>query len=79
MKVEIITPEKIVYNHECYAVQARSNDGLFEIMDNHAPMLAAIDGGKIKILEQKDAEPKFFNASKGVMEVKDNLVKILLI
>ncbi|MDR2512149.1 MAG: F0F1 ATP synthase subunit epsilon [Bacteroidales bacterium] len=79
MKVEIITPEKIIYSRECYAVQARSNDGLFEVMDNHAPMLAAIDGGKIKILEQKDTTPKFFNASKGILEVKDNLVKILLV
>jgi F-type H+-transporting ATPase subunit epsilon len=79
MKVEIITPEKIIYSNEAYSIQARSNDGLFEVMDKHAPMLAAIDGGKIKIVEQKDAEPKFFNASKGVMEVKSNLVKILLV
>jgi F-type H+-transporting ATPase subunit epsilon len=78
MKVEIITPEKIIYSNEVYAVQACSNDGFFEVMHNHAPMLATINGGKIKILEQKNTEPKFFNASKGVMEVRDNFVKILL-
>jgi F-type H+-transporting ATPase subunit epsilon len=79
MKVEINSPEKNIFSGDAYLVQAKSKDGLFEIMDNHAPMLAAIDTGKIKILEKKDGEAMFFETEQGVLEVKDNLVKILLI
>lgn len=48
MKIEIITPDKRLYNGDTDLVQLPGIDGLFEILNNHAPMIAALGAGKIK-------------------------------
>ena len=49
MKIEIITPEKRLFEGEADLVQLPGIDGLFEILKNHAPMIAALGKGRVKI------------------------------
>ena len=49
MILEIITPNKAIYNGEAKAVQLPGKDGLFQILDNHAPIIAALKKGSIKL------------------------------
>ena len=48
MKIEIITPEKRLFEGEADLVQLPGIDGLFEILNNHAPMISALGKGKGK-------------------------------
>ena len=49
MKLEIITPERHLFDGEADLVQLPGTDGLFEVLNNHAPMIAALGSGNVKI------------------------------
>jgi len=76
MNLEIITPDKTVFTGEVDLVQLPGIDGLFEILNNHAPMIAALGKGRIKIM---DAEKKlqYFEIKGGMLEVLENKVLVL--
>jgi F-type H+-transporting ATPase subunit epsilon len=76
MNLEIITPDKTIYSGEVQLVQLPGLDGLFEILNNHAPMIAALGKGKVKIQEQ-DKKNQFFEINGGILEVLHNKVLIL--
>jgi F-type H+-transporting ATPase subunit epsilon len=76
MLLEIITPDKTIYSGEVQLVQLPGLDGLFEILNNHAPMIAALGKGKIKI-QESDKKNQFFEIDGGVLEVLHNKVLVL--
>lgn len=49
MHVEIITPEAKVFSGEAEAIQFPGIDGLFQVLNNHAPIISALAKGHIKI------------------------------
>ena len=76
MFLEVISPEKTIYSGEIVLVQLPGVMGSFEILKNHAPLIAMIEEGKIKII---DSNRKMFylDVSEGVVEVKDNMIRVL--
>ena len=76
MNIEIVTPEKTIFTGEVDLVQFPGIDGLFEILNNHAPLIAVLGKGKIKI-EHKEKNTKFFNINGGVVEVLKNKILVL--
>ena len=76
MKLEITTPDKQVFSGDADLVQLPGSDGLFEILQNHAPMIAALGKGKIKV-QNPDGKLQFFEIKGGVCEVKDNIIMVL--
>lgn len=49
MQLEIITPELKVFAGEATAVLLPGIDGLFQVLNHHAPVISALKGGKIKV------------------------------
>ncbi len=49
MYLEITTPEKQIFQGEVDAVQFPGKDGLFQVLSNHAPIVASLTSGTIKI------------------------------
>jgi len=76
MNLEIITPDKAIYTGEVVLVQLPGLDGLFEILNNHAPMIAALGKGKVKVHDSEKNE-LFFDINGGVLEVLKNKVLVL--
>ena len=76
MKLEISSPDKQIFSGETSLVQLPGSDGLFEILNNHAPMIAALGKGKIKV-QNPDGKLQFFEIKGGVCEVKDNIIMVL--
>lgn len=76
MKLEIRTPDKSVYTGEVSLVQLPGIDGLFEILEHHAPLVAALQKGRVKIQENEGA-PQFFEINGGVAEVLQDKVLVL--
>jgi F-type H+-transporting ATPase subunit epsilon len=77
MKVEIITPESIVFTGDnVHLVQLPGKEGSFEIMNDHAPLIAILKEGKVKI-EIKGENPRFFDIRGGVIEVLENKVLVM--
>ena len=77
MKVEIVTPEDIVYQGEISLIQLPGVDGLFELLDNHAPMIAMLSAGNVKVIEKSNNQTIFFSVQGGVVEVLKNKILVL--
>ena len=76
MNLEIVTPDKELYSGEASLVQLPGIDGLFEILNNHAPLISALKKGQVKVVDGQN-ETKFFEVHGGVVEVLDNKVLVL--
>jgi F-type H+-transporting ATPase subunit epsilon len=77
MKLEISTPDKILFDGEVSAVQCPGKDGLFQVLDNHAPMIAILKGGHVKYETADSATSHFIDIRRGVMQVLNNKVIVL--
>ena len=76
MILKVISPEKFIYEGEVVLVQLPGSMGSFEILNNHAPIIARIDKGKLKIIDE--SRNKFYlEVNSGVVEVKNNHIVIL--
>ncbi len=76
MKLEITSPDKQIFSGDADLVQLPGSDGLFEILHNHAPMIAALGPGKIKVQDEA-GKLQFFEIKGGVCEVRDNIITVL--
>ena len=77
MLVEILTPEKKLYSGESKGIQMPGVSGSFEVLDNHAPMIAALNNGTIR-LANTDGTTKQIRINSGFMECLQNKVVILV-
>ncbi len=78
MKVEIITPDSVVFTgDDVQLVQLPGIDGSFEVLNNHAPLISVLGKGKIKILNKGKKEELFFDIKGGVIEVLNNKILVL--
>lgn len=75
MKLEIITPDKEIFTGEATLVQFPGLDGLFEVLENHAPLIAALKTGKIKLESQ--GKTQYFDINGGIVEVLQNKILVL--
>ena len=76
MTLEIITPGKELFKGEVSLVQLPGLDGLFEVLNNHAPLIAALKAGKVKVADSQNQE-QFFEINGGIVEVLSNKVLVL--
>ena len=76
MFVEIVSPSGRIFSGESSGVKAPGVEGSFEVLKNHAPMIAAIDVGPL-VVTDKNGSPITFATSGGFLEVADNAVTVL--
>ncbi len=75
MTLNILTPELKVFSGEVDSVQLSGTDGKFQILNNHAPMIASIVDGTVKI--QTVSGKQEFKLKSGIVEVLKNNVAVL--
>ncbi|MBS9768759.1 MAG: ATP synthase F1 subunit epsilon [Flavobacteriaceae bacterium] len=77
MKLDIISPEQKLYSGEVSLVQFPGANGSFEVLNNHAPMIALLKEGKIKIVAENTTKEQFVEVAGGVMELNNNEITVL--
>lgn len=77
MNLEILTPEKKLFSADVYGVQLPGVDGLFEVLDKHAPMVSALGKGTIKVLKDRTATQNYLIAG-GFVEILNNRATVLV-
>ena len=77
MTLEILTPERKIFSGQVYGVQLPGIDGMFEVLDKHAPLVSALSGGKLKILKDKQNH-LFYQIQSGFVEVLKNTATVLV-
>jgi F-type H+-transporting ATPase subunit epsilon len=76
MYLEIITPDKKLFEGEAKALTVPGSDGSLGVLNNHAPMIASLKKGKVKVTTDK-SDVTFFEVNGGVIEVLKNKVVVL--
>jgi F-type H+-transporting ATPase subunit epsilon len=77
MRLEIITPELILFSGEVELVRLPGAKGSFEILKNHAPLISTLITGKIKVKDLSGVV-SWFDINGGVVEVINNNVRVLV-
>ncbi len=76
MYLEIITPDKKLFEGEAKALTVPGSEGSLGVLNNHAPMIASLKKGKVKVTTDK-SDVTFFEINGGVIEVLKNKVVVL--
>lgn len=74
--LEIVTPKRIVFKGEVTSFSAPGVEGGFQVLYNHAPLLASVEIGKVKICDANGAEFQYA-ISGGFVEVRENKANLL--
>lgn len=75
MNVEIITPDKELFNGDATSLVVPGSDGLLGILNSHAPLISSLKKGVVKLTT--DGGEQTFDIKGGVVEVLNNKVMIL--
>jgi len=74
---EIVTPERIVYTNEVEMVIAPTLDGEVGILPLHAPIVAVLQPGELRVRYNDNKEVEWFAISGGYMQVHEDKVIVL--
>jgi len=78
MTLEILTPDKKVFEGEVSSVTVPGTMGSFEILNNHAPIISTLEDGKLVVRgSDKEGKENVFRIKGGVVEVNNNKVMVL--
>ncbi|MDE2996096.1 MAG: ATP synthase F1 subunit epsilon [Bacteroidota bacterium] len=76
MLVDIVSPSGRVFSGEISRFKAPGVEGSFEVLKNHAPMIATIEIGSI-VVTGTDGKPITIATSGGFVEVQNNTVSVV--
>ena len=75
MDVQIITPDKSLYDGKADLVTVPGTSGSIGILNNHAPLVSSLKKGDVKVILNEKEE--FFQINGGGIEVSKNKVVVL--
>jgi F-type H+-transporting ATPase subunit epsilon len=75
IRLDIVTPERIVYSEDVNMVIARATDGDIGILPGHAPLIAGLDIWPLRIL--RDEGELQVSICGGFIEVRPDKVTVL--
>ena len=76
MNVEVLTPDKKVFEGTASGIKMPGIDGSFEVLKGHAPLISALGKGQMRIATEGGA--KLFSINSGFVEVLNNHVIVLV-
>jgi len=77
MLLEIISPEKSIYKGRVKRVRLPGTKGLFEILNNHAPIISTLEKGTIRVIDLNDNK-LYYKIKSGIIENKENKIIVLI-
>jgi len=77
MLLEILTPDTKLFSGDVFGVQLPGIDGLFEILNKHAPLVSALGKGQVKVL-MTATKTEAYTIKSGFVEVANNKTTVLV-
>jgi F-type H+-transporting ATPase subunit epsilon len=74
LKVSVISPEAVLFEGETDSVVAPAYDGEIGILTGHAPLMALLGDGELRL---GTGSARRFNVSGGFMQVLNNDVRVV--
>ncbi|MBM3256355.1 MAG: ATP synthase F1 subunit epsilon [Candidatus Moranbacteria bacterium] len=78
--LQMITPEQIIYGQPVRKLVVGTLEGEITVLPHHTPLVAAIKPGEAKVVEFQNGKERerVMAVSEGVIEVRDNIAKLLV-
>ena len=77
MHISVLTPDRSVFDGEARSVKVPGSSGEFEVLDNHAPIVSALEAGRV-VIRGGNGDAIEFRIEKGFIEVLNNNVSLLV-
>lgn len=77
MYIEIITPDKTIFDGEVKTIRIPGKKGSFQVLSDHAPIVSTLDKGPIIVIGMDDSE-LIYEADGGVVELRKNKIILLV-
>ncbi len=75
--LEIVAPNRVVFQGEATSVTAPGTLGGFQVLFNHAPLLSSLEVGPLKMKDTQGVDTVYATGG-GYLEVRDNSVVVLV-
>lgn len=75
MHLEIITPDKTLFEGEVDAATFPGSKGSFQVLKNHASLISSLDKGKVILRTNKEMQEILISG--GIVEVLKNNIIVL--
>ena len=75
MHLEIITPDKTIFEGEVDSATFPGSKGSFQVLNNHAAIISSLEKGKV-LYKVKDTESEMI-VNGGIVEVLNNNIILL--
>jgi F-type H+-transporting ATPase subunit epsilon len=76
MKLEIITPDKQVYQGDITSIRVPGKKGSFQVLKDHAPIISTLENGPVILIDQEGNQVSY-EIDGGVIEVRQNKIILL--
>ncbi|CAH1706479.1 ATP synthase (subunit epsilon, F1 subunit) [Lactobacillus delbrueckii subsp. delbrueckii] len=78
-KINIVTPNGLIYSHRGSSVSMRAIDGDRQILYNHLPILTPLTIGEVRVQRGADVDHKVdhITVSGGIIEFANNVATII--
>jgi len=76
VKIEIITPEKKIYEGDIRSLKVPGKKGAFQVLKDHAAIVSTLIQGKVTVTDMRGIESDF-EIEGGVVEVRKNTIILL--
>jgi F-type H+-transporting ATPase subunit epsilon len=77
MKIEIITPDKKIFEGDIKSIRVPGRKGSFQVLKDHAPIISTLENGTVIMVDQDNKETRY-EINGGVIEVKMNKIILLV-
>jgi len=82
LRVRLVTPERTLFESPATAVELPSKSGYLEVLYGHAPLMAELGAGDVRIhtgagIDSSSADTTRYNVSWGFVEVLPDRITIL--
>jgi F-type H+-transporting ATPase subunit epsilon len=75
-QLEIITPERTIFQGPVTSLVVPATEGKTGILANHAPLIASLEAGPMKVVAA-DGSVTIYAIGGGFVEVADNVAKVI--
>lgn len=76
MKLEILTPESVIYRGDVDSITLPGTLGSFQILNNHAPIISSLTKGKLSF--SVSGEVRQMDVTDGLVEMHNNKVTVCI-
>jgi len=77
LRVRLVSPERILFDTTADAVELPAKNGYMEVLYGHAPLLAELGAGDVRLHGGAEGGEQIYNVSWGFVEVLPDRVTIL--